>query len=163
MASVFGNVLTLFLVVFGAINVLGSIGDFGFPEAGEDDVSKQNADVRYWYWQSNLLNVMCFLFTWRIKCHYSYHNGVTKTNCFILEITKTIGVNSTNCFYELTNQMMKSSQCFLYSLWLQTWFHLSSKNGSLSQPISTRSVSTESILNHCTRSIHTRMFTESMQ
>lgn len=41
-----GSTLTvLLLVAFCAINVLGSIGDFGFPEAGEDDKSKQNAEV----------------------------------------------------------------------------------------------------------------------
>lgn len=42
-----GNTLTLILVVFCAINVLGSIGDFGFPDADEEDKSKQNAEVKY--------------------------------------------------------------------------------------------------------------------
>lgn len=43
-----GNRLTLLLVVLCAINALASIGDFGFPEAGDDDISKQNAEVKIW-------------------------------------------------------------------------------------------------------------------
>lgn len=37
------NTFTLMLVALCAISVLG---DFGFPEASEEDVSKQNAEVR---------------------------------------------------------------------------------------------------------------------
>jgi len=44
MATAIGNALTLILVVFYTVNVLGSIGDFGFPEHGDDDKSKQNAE-----------------------------------------------------------------------------------------------------------------------
>lgn len=40
-----GNTLILMLV-FGTLCAVNVLGDFGFPEAAEEDVSKQNAEVR---------------------------------------------------------------------------------------------------------------------
>lgn len=41
-----GNALIFILVALCAINVFGSIGDFGFPESSDEDKTKQNAEVR---------------------------------------------------------------------------------------------------------------------
>lgn len=45
MTLTLSNMLTLILVFVCAISVFGSIDDFGFPEAPDENVAKQNADV----------------------------------------------------------------------------------------------------------------------
>ncbi|KAJ6637455.1 hypothetical protein Bhyg_10185, partial [Pseudolycoriella hygida] len=40
------NTLTILLVMFCAVAVYASIGDFGFPEEEDEDATKQNAEAR---------------------------------------------------------------------------------------------------------------------